>query len=61
MMKTKSIKLQHVPKTAFIKQPQYKVIAVTDSIDYTPHQHLDPHEVKTLCAKADWKVTIVGK
>jgi hypothetical protein len=67
MSKTKTIKL-YGPTTRMPKDdedPQrgvtcYRVIQVTDSIEFDPDQLVDFDEVKALCEATDWKVTIVG-
>jgi len=39
--------------------PHWRVVQVTDSIEYTTGQYLERGQVEELCSSKQWKVTIV--
>ena len=59
MRKVATIKLCYIPgMTGDVAT--YRVIQVTDDVDYHPGQVLAKHEVRAMCKASYWKVTIVG-
>ena len=61
-IKTKTIKLNRaldmdkseVNKTVY----RYKVVQVTDSLDYHPNDFISAEQAQELCSDKNWKVTI---
>lgn len=60
--KTKTLTLiWHLNGTSVDGKPWlYRVVQITDSIDFHPGQMLHQNEVQALCTFRDWKVTIKG-
>ena len=61
--KTATIKLNHykrIPTDPASREMEsaWRVIAITDSLDYTPGESLDRNTVDALCASRAWKVSI---
>lgn len=54
-MKTKTLKLSYGKISG-----DYKVVQITDSVEFHPGQYLKKDEIEALCARKDWKVTIVA-
>lgn len=61
--KIKTIKLERstdLDKSEMHKRVnKYKVLQITDSLDFEPQAFITAEQVAELCAAKDWKVTIV--
>lgn len=58
--KTKTIKLQGPMVVLDAQGPHYKIIQVTDTVEFGDKRYLSKKEVQELCEAKDWKVTITG-
>lgn len=56
-MKVKTIKLS--PERDFGELRGYRVIQVTDSLEFSPSSTIAPEEAERLCESKHWRVTIV--
>lgn len=55
-MKTKTINL--VPEMSFGELTGYRVIRITDSVEFTPGSTITKAKAEELCDAKGWKVTV---